>query len=135
MEQQRSAVSETDASGLRLWLRTILHKPPSALHDRIEDAKERLDQTWMGLHDDLERRARRFEIKAIAWGAAAALMLVSGRFLLLGLWLWVSERIGVVAASIALSLFFAMLAFVPLALPRVLARTSAPARNPDHSRP
>jgi hypothetical protein len=87
----------------------------------------RIDEIRERLHLTLERRVRRFELKVMAWDATAVLLAISGAFLLMGIWLELSQLLAPIMASFLLALLLGFLAFVPLAiLARMLARDARP---------
>ena len=110
----------TTLKGLRLWLWALLRKPSSTVLDNIETVELRFDEIRERLHLPLERRVRRFGLKVMAWGATVVLLVISGVFLLMGVWLELSQLLGPVMACFLLALLLGSLAFIPLA---ILART------------
>jgi hypothetical protein len=113
-------------SRLRTWLTNFLQRPVLLLHERVDGVRNEVNHDLEILRDDIQHRARRVEVQVAAWGVAAALLAVCGLFLLMGLWLGLSEYIGPVGASFALAALFGSLAAIPLAiLPRELAQLDA----------
>jgi hypothetical protein len=122
----------TTLEGLRLWLWTLLHKPSSTVLDNIEAVEIRFDEIRERLHQTLERRIRRFELKVMAWGATAVFLAISCALPLVGAWLELRQLLGPVMASLLLALLLGLLAFIPLAiLARILARDER-AGTPSH---
>jgi hypothetical protein len=118
-------------SGLRTWARNQLQKPVLLLHERVDGVKDEVKHDLEILRDDVQHRARHLEVRVAAWGVAAALLVVCGLFLLMGLWFGLSAYIGAIGASFTLSALFGFLAAIPLAiLPRELAQLDA--SQPSH---
>jgi hypothetical protein len=114
-------------SGLRTWLRNLLQKPVLLFHERVDEVRNEIHHDVDVLHDDIRHHARRLEVTVAAWGITAALLVVCGLFVLMGLWLGLREYVGPVGASFALAALFGSLAAVPVVvLPQELARLDAP---------
>ena len=110
-------------SKLRTWLKGMAQRPVLLLHERMDGVKNEFSHEIEMLRYDVEHRAYRLEVRVAAWGAAVGMLLVCGFFLLLGLWLGLSQFIGPVEASFALAALFAIFAAVPLLiLPGELSR-------------
>jgi hypothetical protein len=110
-------------SGLRLWVGSLIHWPIRRLHGRLDAAEQRIEEKLESIQIDLEHRARQFERAAVAWAAAALLLMIAGIFILIGLWLGLAQLLGPVWASFLLAIAFGGLAAAPLL---ALRRTPGP---------
>jgi hypothetical protein len=94
------------------------------LEERIGEAEHRLEEMRNHLQAEMERQARRFELKAASWAITALLLAVGGIFFLMGLWFGLDQVLGPVAASFLLAILFAMLSVLPLLFLRRALRTN-----------
>ena len=116
-------MTDVQPSGLRLWLSSLVHWPARHLEDRIGEAEHRLEEMRSHLQVDLERQARRFELKAASWAVTALLLAIGGIFFLLGFWFGLDQVLGPVAASFLLAVLFGVLSVLPLLFLRRALRT------------
>jgi hypothetical protein len=103
-----------ELSGLRLWVGSLIHWPARQLHERLEATEHGIEDRLGTIQIDLEHRARQFERAAIAWAAAALLLMIAGIFFLIGLWFGLARLLGSIWASFLLAIAFGGLAAAPL---------------------
>jgi VIT1/CCC1 family predicted Fe2+/Mn2+ transporter len=116
-------MSDVQPSGLRLWLGSLVHWPARRLEERIGEAEDRLEEMRGHFQIELERQARRFELRAASWAITALLFAISGIFFLLGVWFGLDQVLGPIAASFLLAILFGMLSVLPLLFLRRALRT------------
>jgi hypothetical protein len=116
-------MTDVQPSGLRLWLGSLVHWPARRLEERIGEAEHRLEEMRSHLQIELERQARRFELKAASWAITALLLAIGGIFFLMGLWFGLDQTLGPIVASFLLAVLFGMLSVLPLLFLRRALRT------------
>jgi len=107
-------MTDIQMRGLRLWISSAVHWPIRRIHEKFDETEHKLEDIKENIQAELERRARRFERVAVAWGATALLLAIAGFLTILGAWLWLAQQFGSVAASFLLAAVFIALAPIPV---------------------
>lgn len=105
-----------EVSGLRLWIRSLIHWPGRRLHEQIDATEHWLEEIREGFEVELESRVRHFERTALMGAVKAGMLSIAGIFFLMGLWLALARYFGPLAGSFLLAATFAALGLVPISV-------------------